>query len=114
MFNGHKQTNCCCFCRLSDLHSAINAHTRHPTLPALATEDETAAGTAGVWPVGSGDLKRGKKGDIFRLVGARRARGRQLGTHSKISEIFVKWTEILTGKEGQREREGWKHARYAT
>lgn len=62
------------FCRLSDLHSAINAHARHPSLPALATDDETAAGTAGVWPVGSGDLKRGKKGDIFRLVGARRVK----------------------------------------
>ena len=54
--------------RLSDLHWAINSHAaRHPSLSTPTTDDECTL-TQGVWPVGSTDLRGGKKGDIFRLV----------------------------------------------
>ncbi len=56
------------FTRLSDLHWAINTHaSRHPSLSTPTSEDEASL-AQGVWPVGSGDLRGGKKGDIFRLV----------------------------------------------
>ena len=40
---------------------------KHPSLSTPTTEDEGAV-AQGVWPVGSADLRGGKKGDIFRLV----------------------------------------------
>lgn len=52
-----------CMLRLSDLHWALTAHDTRQVAP--PTDNESAMR---VWPVGSADLKGGKKGDILRLV----------------------------------------------
>lgn len=52
---------------MSDLHWGTSAQLKHSSVTTPTADDEEAA-VMGAWPMGSVDLKGGKKGDIFRLV----------------------------------------------